>query len=115
MTGRIRGRPRATRDPYGIGPAAQYLWPAVAAVALVVIAIVSLGLVQGQLPFTRQTTGSGTGGDTGPLVTPAPSNKVIVPAEVTFHGSIAYAKAGNICIQTSTRASQITEGGGGRV
>ena len=111
MTGRARGRPRGTRDPYGIGPAAQYVWPAVAVVALVVIAIVSLGLVQGQLPFARQTTGSGSGGVPGPAVTPAPSNQVIVPAELTFHGSIAYAKAGNIWIQTSGGAQQLTDGG----
>ena len=36
---------------------------------------------------------------------------MIVPAELTFPGSIAYAKAGNIWLETSTGAQQLTDGG----
>ena len=44
--------------------------------------------------------------------TPAPSNVVIVPPEVvTFKGSIVYAKAGNIWIQTGKDVKQLTKGG----
>ena len=42
-------------------------------------------------------------------VTPAPSNVVVVPPEVvTFKGSIVYAKAGNIWVQTGKDAKQLT-------
>ena len=71
---------RGTRDPYGIGPIADRLWPALAAVALVVIALVSIGLVQGQLPsFAKAGNGPDSGDGGGPALTPAPSNRVIVP------------------------------------
>ena len=102
-------RSRTPRDPYGIGPAAGYIGPALAVVALVVIAIGTVGLMNGQLPF-RNSGGPNTNGG-GPTVTPAPSNFVIVPPEVTFPGSIAYAKAGNIWIQTGKAAKQLTDGG----
>ncbi len=114
MTARERRRPRASNDPYGIGPVVQYLWPAIAAVALLVIAIVSIGLINGQLPIVKSgnngNPGTG-GGPNGPVLTAAPSNEVIVPQQLTFHGSIAYAKAGNIWIQTSAGAQQLTDGG----
>jgi Tol biopolymer transport system component len=96
---------RESRDPYGIGPVSGYAGPIVAAVALVVIAIVTLGLMNGQLPFRTSTAGPG---DPGPGASPAPSNVVIVPPEVTFPGTIAYAKAGNIWTQTGTGAKQLT-------
>ena len=113
MTDRRTRAPRTTRDPYGIAPVAQYVWPAVAAVGLVVIAIVSLGLINGQLPFVRTTTPNGAGGGDGGgnTATAAPSNVVVVPTQLTFPGSIAYAKAGNIWLQTSTGAQQLTDGG----
>ena len=103
------GSRRAPRDPYGIGPAAGYIGPALAVVALVVIAFVTFGLMNGQLPF--RTSGGPNSNPGGPTVTPAPSNFVIVPPEVTFPGSIAYAKAGNIWIQTGKAAKQLTDGG----
>ena len=96
--------PRAPRDPYGIGPAVGLIAPALAVVALVVIASVTFGLFNGQLPVAfRGNTGSNGNQPRGPAVTPAPSNVVIVEPEVAFPGSIAYAKAGNIWIQTGTR------------
>lgn len=102
-------RSRTPRDPYGIGPAVGYIGPALAVVALVAIAIVTVGLMNGQLPFR---TGGGPGTQPGgPTVTEAPSNVVITPPETTFPGSIAYAKAGNIWIQTGKDVRQLTDGG----
>jgi Tol biopolymer transport system component len=109
----VRARPareRSTRDPYGIGPVGTYAGPAVAVVALLVIAVVTLNLMNGQLPFRPSTTGPGANPG-GPAITPAPSNEVIVEPEVTFPGSIAYAKAGNIWLQSGTSAKQITNSG----
>jgi Tol biopolymer transport system component len=105
------GRTRTTRDPYGIGPVGGLIGPAVAVVALVVIAVVTLGLFNGQLPIpvSGGTNGNG-GGPNGPQATPAPSNVVIVEPEVSFKGSIVYAKAGNIWIQAGTNARQLTNG-----
>ena len=107
MSARRPAPTRGSRDPYGIGPVAGYLGPGIAAVALVIIAIVTLNLFNNQLPFRPA---SGNGNDPGPAVTPAPSNQVIVQPDVTIPGSIAYAKAGNIWLQTSTGAKQLTNG-----
>ena len=104
-------RGRAPRDPYGIGPVAGYIGPAIAVVALVVIAIVTIGLMQGQLPFKTGGGPNGNGNGNGPTVTPAPSNVVIAPPDTTFPGSIVYAKAGNIWIQTGKEVKQLTNGG----
>lgn len=101
---------RAARDPYGIGPVAGYVGPLLAVAALVVIAIATLNLMNGQLPF-RSGNGTGNGNGGGPAVTPAPSNVVITPPETAFAGSIAYAKAGNIWVQTASGAKQLTDGG----
>jgi dipeptidyl aminopeptidase/acylaminoacyl peptidase len=112
-----RGAPargRAPRDPYGIGPVTTYVGPALAAIALVVIAILTLSLFDGQIPFLRTTTpggGVGDGGDGGPVATPAPSNVVITVPKAVFPGSIVYAKAGNIWIQTAKEAHQLTNNG----
>ncbi len=103
------GRSRSARDPYGLGPVSGYVGPAVALVVLVVIAAVTFGLMNGQLPF-RSGGGPGGGGG-GPTPTPAPSNVVIVEPEITFPGSIVYAKAGNVWIQTGTSVKQLTDGG----
>ncbi|HEY7132266.1 MAG TPA: hypothetical protein VH440_08430 [Candidatus Limnocylindrales bacterium] len=101
MTARSGGsRARAPRDPYGIGPVTGIVGPVLAVVGLVVIAVLTFNLLNGQLPFV--TTGGGPGGGDGggngggPAITPAPSNEVIVALEVTFKGTIAYAKVGNI-------------------
>jgi len=105
-------RARPPRDPYGIGPVSSYVGPAVAVIALVVIAALTLSLFNGQIPFLRTATpGGGNGGDGGPAATPAPSNVVIPVPKSTFPGSIVYAKAGNIWIQTSKEVHQLTSTG----
>lgn len=108
-----RTRPRGTRDPYGIGPVSGYVGPVIAIVALLIIAFITIGLAQGQLPFSSGTSGTNGGGGNGggPAASPAPSNVVIVEPEVTFPGSIVYGKAGNIWIQTGKDAHQLTDGG----
>lgn len=102
-----RALARGTHDPYGLGPVATYLAPVAAAVALVVVAVVTLGLMNGQLPLQRRP-----GNDGGQVVnrTPAPSN-VVIPEPVPFLGSIVYAKAGNIWVQTADNVRQVTDFG----
>jgi Tol biopolymer transport system component len=102
-------RGRSSRDPYGLGPATGYIGPALAVVALVLIAIGTVALMQGQLPF--RTGGGPNQNDGGPTLTPAPSNFVITPPELSFPGSIVYAKAGNVWIQAGKTARQLTNGG----
>ena len=113
MTRRAPARETATaRDPYGLGPARPYVAPAIALLALAVVAVVTFSLMNGQLPFRSSNGGGGGGGGgDGPDRTPAPSNVVIVEPDVTFPGSIVYAKAGNIWIQTGHDVRQLTNSG----
>lgn len=116
-------RPRAaarssarSRDPYGIGPVTGYVAPFLAIVGLVVVAIVTLNLLQGQIPFLPTSKpggggGNGSGPDPADNATPAPSGVVVTPPDTIFDGSILYAKAGNIWIQTGTNARQLTNTG----
>jgi Tol biopolymer transport system component len=100
---------RGTNDPYGLGPARGFVAPAVAAIALVVVAALTFTLLNGQLPLPGGKTGTGlTGGQTR---TPAPTNKIIVEPKVTFPGSIVYAKAGNVWIQSGPSVRQLTDSG----
>ena len=50
---------RPARDPYGLGPAQPYLAPAIATVALLIVGVMTLNLMNGQLPFRP-------GGNPGP-------------------------------------------------
>ena len=118
MTRRTAGRrPRASaafRDPYGIGPVGGYIGPLLAIAGLVVVAIVTLNLFQGQLPLASSAGNqNGTGNDPGdgPAATTAPSNVVVTPPDTSFLGSIVYAKAGNIWVQSGTDAKQLTDDG----
>ena len=103
---------RASRDPYGLGPVAGYVGPFLAVVALILVAALTIQLLNGQLPFQlgTKTPGGGTGPN-GVVPTTAPSNVVITPPETVLDGSITYAKAGNIWIQTDAGAKQLTDGG----
>ena len=99
-------RPRA-RDPYGLALAGPFVVPIAALAGLLVIAFVTLNLFNGQLPLGG---GSGSGGQNGPTVTPAPSNEVIPDQGTKFRGSIAYAKQGSIWIQTQDSIRRLTTG-----
>ncbi|HXI79407.1 MAG TPA: hypothetical protein VNM34_01180 [Verrucomicrobiae bacterium] len=111
MTRRPGATPRARPpgDPYGLGAVTGYVGPAIAVVALVIISLVTVGLMNGQVPFVHgKDTGDQPG---GAAITPAPSNVVITPPETSFPGSITYAKAGNIWIQTGKDVRQLTTAG----
>lgn len=107
-------RPPRARDPYGVGPSASWIAPVASLIGLVLVAIVTLNLLQGELPFGIGGNGSngGSGGTAGSR-TPAPSNVVVVPDEAVFDGSIVYAKGGNIWVQTDDGPRQITDSGDG--
>ncbi len=95
----------------------SWIAPALAIVGLVLIAIVTFNLLRGEVPLglgSGNGNGNGNGngtGDGGPARTPAPSNVVVVPDEAAFQGSMVYAKAGNIWIQTDDKTRQLTQGG----
>ncbi len=94
----------------------RWLAPVLSIVGLLIIALVTLSLLNGDIPFVGTTKGgtAGTGNNGGGEVTatPAPSNVVVIPPEVvTFPGTIVYAKAGNIWVQTGKDAKQLTSGG----
>jgi TolB protein len=97
-------RAARARDPYGLLPDRSWLAPGLSLVGLLVIASLTLGLMNGNVPFV----GGSTGGVT--TRTPAPSNVVVVP-DVTIPGAMVYAKAGNIWLQQGSEARQLTNGG----
>jgi Tol biopolymer transport system component len=100
---------RRTRDPYGLGPVGGYIAPIAAAAALVIIALVTLSLMNGQVPL-RPASNNGNG-QPGPNRSPAPSGVVIPEPELTFPGTLTYAKAGNIWVQTEDEVKQLTDSG----
>lgn len=109
------GRSRMPRagDPFGIGPVTSLVTPIASVVGLVLVAILTVNLLTGHVPFLSSGNGSHQpgGGNGGANPTPAPSNVVVVPPEVKFKGTIVYAKAGNIWTQTTDGAKQLTTGG----
>jgi Tol biopolymer transport system component len=112
MTRPVRPAPPRARDPYGVGPIGSWLAPVLAIVGLILVGIVTFNLLQGGLPpgiGGSDDGGPGSGDD--PARTAAPSNVVVVPEEATFEGSIVYAKAGNIWIQTDDDVRQLTDTG----
>jgi dipeptidyl aminopeptidase/acylaminoacyl peptidase len=117
MTSPVKpGRPRAG-DPYGLGPVAAVLAPGLAVVGLLIVALATVSLFQGELPFgigRGPAAGPGSNPD-DPNRTPAPSNVVVIPPrdddEPRFSGAITYAKAGNIWVQTDDGARQLTSSG----
>jgi Tol biopolymer transport system component len=113
VTRRVGSRIPRARDPYGLGPIGSAFAPVASVVGLILIAIVTFNLLNGELPFANVGgAGNGNGDPGGPAMTPAPSNVVVVPEEATFLGSIAYAKGGNIWIQSDQGAIQLTKTGG---
>jgi Tol biopolymer transport system component len=92
-----------------LGRPGQWLAPGASIVGLILLALVTVTLLQGGVPFIGSKANGGNGN--GPAVTPAPSNVVVVPDVVTFKGSIVYAKTGNIWVQTGKQARQLTTAG----
>jgi Tol biopolymer transport system component len=113
VTRAVKPRSPRARDPYGIGPVGSTIGPIASAVGLLLIGIVTLNLFNYELPFAGGGNGgSGSGAVGGPAITPAPSNVIVVAEEAAFLGSIVYAKAGNVWVQTDQGATQLTDGGG---
>jgi dipeptidyl aminopeptidase/acylaminoacyl peptidase len=81
-----------------------------AAIGLIAVAVVSLSLLSGNLPFAGGSGGGG-GGDGGAIRTPTPSNVVIVDPRTSVAGSILYVKAGNIWLQHGDKAAALTSSG----
>ena len=101
-----------TRPSVNLGAAGPWLAPVLSIVGLLLVAFVTISLLQGGVPFGSSSRNGNGPGNGGPAATPAPSNVVIVPPEVvTFKGSIVYAKAGNIWVQTGKDVKQLTKGG----
>jgi Tol biopolymer transport system component len=106
--------PRTPRSPLVTGaPIAVIL----SIVGLVVVAMGTLTLGSGNLPFSiggGTTPGGGGGGGGGAAQTVLPSNIVVVPTEkpgIKVPGTLVYAKAGNIWVQSNGQATQLTNGG----
>ncbi len=110
MTRAARPRPPRAGDPYGIGPIGTIAAPVLSIVGLLLIGIVTLNLLNGDVPFGIGGRG-GNGGD-GPSRTAAPSGVVVVPEEAAFQGAIVYAKSGNLWVQTNDDVTQVTSDGG---
>ena len=123
MTSAPRTPRRASRDPYGLLPAGTPVAAIVSVVGLVLIAVVTLSLSSGNLPFNLGGANGGGGGPNSsgaPEVakTATPSNVVVVPTPeapgITVPGSIVYAKDGNIWLQSDSKATQLTSSGAGQ-
>jgi Tol biopolymer transport system component len=86
-------------------------------VGLLVIAVATVSLASGKLPFVPSAGGQGPGSSNKPGTvanTPTPSNVVVVPTEapgIVVAGTLVYAKDGNIWIQANGAATQVTTGG----
>ncbi len=108
--------PRGRLDPHGLLPPGTPIAPLVSVVGLLLVAVLTVGIINGRLPFvlgaSTQANGGGGGGDV--LRSVAPSNEVIVPTlppEVVIPGQFVYAKAGNVWIQEGSYARQLTNSG----
>ena len=111
MTRAARPRPPRAGDPYGVGPIGTILAPVLSIVGLLLIGVVTLNLLNGNVPFSIGSSNGNGGNVGGPARTPAPSNVVVVPPEATLQGSIVYAKGGNIWVQTNDDVKQVTSSG----
>ena len=96
-------------------PNGRWLAPGLAIAGLLVIALITLDLLQGSVPLAGTKIGgigNGGNGGVGPLETAAPSNVIVVPPDVvSFPGMIVYAKAGNIWVQRGKDVKELTTGG----
>ncbi len=120
MSGSRRGTPRSTPglrgsgDPYGLLPAGAPIAAILSIVGLLVIAYATLAVSSGKLPVGGGGGAPGASGDTsGVAKTATPTNVVIVPDDplADVPGTIVYAKAGNIWLQSGRTTRQLTTGG----
>ncbi len=95
-----------------------FLAPALSIIGLVLIGLVTMSLFTGKLPI--RDSGGNSGGGAGPNVTAAPSDVVNVPTpkpqpnpsdNPNVPGTLAFAKQGNIWVESDFKAKQITDTG----
>ena len=92
-----------------VGP---YLGPGLSALGLVIVAIITIGLINGRLPrIGGLGIGPGESDDSGPIKTPTPTDVIVIDPRSEVPGTIAYVKAGNIWLQSGDRVSQLTSTG----
>lgn len=104
---------RGVGDPFGAMPVGTWLPPLLSAIGLVIVFVVTLSLLGVNLNIGTGGSPAGPDGNGQGNVdrTPAPSDVVLPEPEAAFPGSILYAKAGNIWIQTDDKVRQLTQGG----
>jgi Tol biopolymer transport system component len=86
--------------------------PLIALAGLAIVALATVGLMGGQVSLPGGGGGPGGGnGNGGPARTAAPSNVVIVDPLAEVPGSIVYAKAGNLWIQSGKTVRQLSTSG----
>jgi WD40 repeat protein len=88
----------------------QLAVPAAAVGILVVVAVVTLGLMTGELPLPGRTGNNGS--PVGPTRTATPSNVVVVDPRSRVPGTIVFVKTGNLWAQSGATARQLTSTGG---
>lgn len=104
---------RAPVDPYGLVARPSLIGPAIAAIALVLVGVLTAALFAGWSPVALVTKPAASGaGGIQVNTTPAPPNVVLVDPRANIPGSLVYVKAGNIWIQTAGKTSQLTKSGG---
>ena len=112
MSRQVRPKSRDVGDPFGTMPVSSWIAPVLSGLGLVVVFLVTISLLGVNLSFGAGGTGGTTGNGGGTTNrTPAPSNVVLPEPEAAFPGSIVYAKAGNIWIQTGAAVRQLTNSG----
>ena len=115
MSRQLRPKSRGVGDPFGAMPVSSWVAPVLSGLGLVAVFLVTISLLGVDLSFGAGGT-AGAGGNTGNAAgttnrTPAPSNVVLPEPEAAFEGSIVYAKAGNIWVQTGDVVRQLTNSG----
>jgi dipeptidyl aminopeptidase/acylaminoacyl peptidase len=107
--GRSGPRPpgRGPRTPLELAWLPAYLAPFLAVLGLILVAVVSVNLMNGQLPSLP----GGPGASNAAVRTATPSNVVVTDPRADVPGSILYVKDGNIWVQSGVKATQLTNGG----
>jgi dipeptidyl aminopeptidase/acylaminoacyl peptidase len=122
MTSAPRPPRRApSKDPYGLLPKGTPVAAILAIGGLLLVFVVSLSLLNGDLPFGIGGGDGGGGDEPGSTSqpeaarTPTPSNIVVVPTpdapDIEVAGTLVYAKDGNIWTQRDGEAKQLTDNG----
>jgi dipeptidyl aminopeptidase/acylaminoacyl peptidase len=88
--------------------ASSLVAPVGSIIGLAIVAILTVSLLTGELPFS----GGSEGPDGGPSRTPDPSGDVVVDPRTEVPGSIVYVKSGNVWVQSGNVVRKVTEGGG---